>query len=245
MEYRKKPENRQDYDYYIPESGLIVYRVNNAVDYHTNKEGNNYIYVFRKDTKDPAKAQEDESKATVGGQYRKSLGSSDLNAHYTSDTIFYSDGSNSGIVIDNVVTKEDGSVSFDVKFPVLSADSYWLPKGESINGLTSPAITGDTTGNSLYLAGIVNENGKDQLKIYSLGASDSSWKVMQAAADVGRGSQVDILSVAGKVYVAYTDASGYLCVLQALQKMCSRYTALRQQSILREWNCCMSRTSCG
>ena len=214
VEYRKKPENRQDYDYYIPESGLIVYRVNNAVDYHTNKEGNNYIYVFRKDTKDPAKAQEDESKATVGGQYRKSLGSSDLNAHYTLDTIFYSDGSNSGIVIDNVVTKEDGSVSFDVKFPVLSADSYWLPKGESINGLSSPAITGDTTGNSLYLAGIVNENGKNQLKIYSLGASDSSWKVMQAAADVGRGSQVDILSVAGKVYVAYTDASGYLCVLQ-------------------------------
>ena len=214
VEYRKKPENRQDYDYYIPESGLIVYRVNNAVDYHTNKEGNNYIYVFRKDTKDPAKAQEDESKATVGGQYRKSLGSSDLNAPYTSDTIFYSDGSNSGIVIDNVVTKEDGSVSFDVEFPVLSADSYWLPKGESINGLSSPAITGDTTGNSLYLAGIVNENGKNQLKIYSLGASDSSWKVMQAAADVGRGSQVDILSVAGKVYVAYTDASGYLCVLQ-------------------------------
>ena len=214
VEYRKKPQNRQDYDYYIPESGLIVYRVNNAVDYHTNKEGNNYIYVFRKDTTDPAKATEEASKATVGGQYRKSLGSSDLNAHFTSDTIFYSEGSNSGIVIANVVTKEDGSVSFDVQFPVLSADSYWLPKGESINGLTSPAITGNTTGNSLYLAGIVNENGKDQLKIYSLGASDSSWKVMQAAADVGRGSQVDILSVAGKVYVAYTDASGYLCVLQ-------------------------------
>lgn len=214
VEYRKKPENKQDYDYYIPESGLIVYRVNNAVDYHTNKEGNNYIYVFRKDTTDPAKAQENAFKATVGGQYRSSLGSSDLNAHYTSDTIFYSDGSNSGIVIDNVVTKEDGSVSFDVEFPVLSADSYWLPKGESINGLSSPAITGDTTGNSLYLAGIVNENGKNQLKIYSLGASDSSWKVMQAAADVGWGSQVDILSVAGKVYVAYTDASGYLCVRQ-------------------------------
>ena len=214
VEYRKKPENKQDYDYYIPESGLIVYRVNNAVDYHTNKEGNNYIYVFRKDTTDPAKAQENAFKATVGGQYRSSLGSSDLNAHYTSDTIFYSDGSNSGIVIDNVVTKEDGSVSFDVEFPVLSADSYWLPKGESINGLTSPAITGNTTGNSLYLAGIVNENGKDQLKIYSLEASDSSWKVMQAAADVGWGSQVDILSVAGNLYVAYTDASGYLCVLQ-------------------------------
>lgn len=214
VEYRKKPENKQDYDYYIPESGLIVYRVNNAVDYHTNKEGNNYIYVFRKDTTDPAKAQENAFKATVGGQYRSSLGSSDLNAHYTSDTIFYSDGSNSGIVIDNVVTKEDGSVSFDVEFPVLSADSYWLPKGESINGLSSPAITGDTTGNSLYLAGIVNENGKNQLKIYSLEASDSSWKVMQATADVGWGSQVDILSVAGKVYVAYTDASGYLCVRQ-------------------------------
>lgn len=235
VEYRKKPEkeNRQDYDYYIPESGLIVYRVNNAVDYHTNKEGNNYIYVFRKDTTDPAKAQEEAYKATVGGQYRGSLGSSDLNAPYTSDTIFYSDGSNSGIVIDNVVTKEDGSVSFDVEFPVLSADSYWLPKGESINGLSSPAITGDTTGNSLYLAGIVNENGKNQLKIYSLGASDSSWKVMQAAADVDRGSQVDILSVAGKVYVAYTDASGYLCVLQvsteSMQRIYRSHTAIYPQ----------------
>ena len=170
--------------------------------------------MFRKDTTDPAKAQEDAYKATVGGQYRGSLGSSDLNAPYTADTIFYSDGSNSGIVINNVVTKEDGSVSFDVEFPVLSADSYWLPKGESINGLSSPAITGDTTGNSLYLAGVVNENGKNQLKIYSLEASDSIWKVMQAAADVGRGSQVDILSAAGKIYVAYTDASGYLYVLQ-------------------------------
>ena len=180
--------------------------------------GNNYIYVFRKDTTDPAKAQEDAYKATVGGQYRGSLGSSDLNAPYTADTIFYSDGSNSGIVINNVVTKEDGSVSFDVEFPVLSADSYWLPKGESINGLSSPAITGDTTGNSLYLAGVVNENEKNQLKIYSLEASDSSWKVMQAAADVGRGSQVDILSAAGKIYVAYTDASGYLCVLQVSAK---------------------------
>lgn len=214
VEYRKKPENKQDYDYHIPESGLIVYRVNNAVDYHTNKEGNNYIYVFRKNTTDPAKAQEEAKEATVGGQYRGSLGSSDLNAPYTADTIFYSDGSNSGIVINNVVTKEDGSVSFDVEFPVLSADSYWLPKGESINGLSSPAITGDTTGNSLYLAGIVNENGKNQLKIYSLETSDSNWKVMQAVADAGRGFQVDILSVAGKVYVAYTDASGYLCVLQ-------------------------------
>ena len=235
VEYRKKPEkeNRQDYDYYIPESGLIVYRVNNAVDYHTNKEGNNYIYVFRKDTTDPAKAQEDESKATVGGQYRSSLGSSDLNANYTSDTIFYSDGSNSGIVIDNVVTKEDGSVSFDVEFPVLSADSYWLPKGESINGLSSPAITGDTTGNSLYLAGMVNENGKNQLKIYSLETSDSSWKVMQAVADAGWGSQVDILSVAGKVYVAYTDASGYLYVLQvsaeSMQQIYRSQTAIYPQ----------------
>ena len=70
----------------------------------------------------------------MGGQYRSSLGSSDLNAHYTSDTIFYSDGSNSGIVIDNVVTKEDGSVSFDVEFPVLSADSYWLRKGRASMG---------------------------------------------------------------------------------------------------------------
>ena len=41
VEYRQKPSpsEREDFDFYIPESGLIVYRVNNAVENHTNKAG--------------------------------------------------------------------------------------------------------------------------------------------------------------------------------------------------------------
>ena len=76
----------------------------------------------------------------------------------------------------------------------------------------------------------MNENGTNQLKIYSLEASDSNWNA--GCSRCWLGIPLDILSVAGKVYVAYTDASGYLCVCcRSLQKMCSRYTALRQQSI--------------
>ena len=71
------------------------------------------------------------------------------------------------------------------------------------------------------------------MKIYSLEASDSSWKVMQAATDADRGSQVDILSVAGNLYVVYTDASGYLCVLQVsaenVQRIYRSQTAIYPQ----------------
>lgn len=217
VEYRQKPSpsEREDYDFYIPESGLIVYRVNNAVENHTNKAGDNYIYVFRKDTLDPAKAQEEVMYATVGGQYRKALGSSDMDAPYTADTIFYSDGSNSGIVIDQVQPGADGSISFHVEFPVLSADSYWQQRGESITGLCSPAITGDAAGSCLYLAGIVEEQGWSLLKIYSSQAADGRWTEMPGSAISQKMSPVDLLNVNGDIYVAYMDTSGYVHVSQA------------------------------
>ena len=56
---------------------------------------------------------------------------------------------------------------------------------------------------------------------------------MQAATDADRGSQVDILSVAGNLYVVYTDASGYLCVLQVsaenVQRIYRSQTAIYPQ----------------
>ncbi len=57
---------------------------------------------------------------------------------------------------------------------------------------------------------------------------------MQVAADVGWGSQVDILSVAGKVYVAYTDASGYLCVLQVSAEKCAADIPLSDSNLSSE-----------
>lgn len=212
VEYRKKSSSRQEYDYYVPQDGLIVYRVNNQ--FETNVEGNNYIYVFRPGTQDVAKAEEVNSsgygnavlKATIGTVNRKTLGNSDLSASFTQDTIFYSNGNNSGIVIDNIRYNNDGTLTFHVSFPDLSGESYWQPMGESIQNLKFSCISGDESGTRLYLAGILDDNKAvayyyNETKGWtSLGGIDAAQNYM------------DILCYDDVVYMAYTDRSYGLSV---------------------------------
>ena len=62
VEYREQKARGTDYntpyDFYLPESGLVVYRVNTAVTEHTNAAGDNYMYVFRPGTQDSRGARE-------------------------------------------------------------------------------------------------------------------------------------------------------------------------------------------
>lgn len=227
VEYREKKERGADYsapyDYMLPESGLIVYRVNNSVDQHTNAAGDNYMYVFRPGTQDSKGAHETYQpegsaetanavlKAAVGTASRPSLGSADMDALCTDDTIFYDDGTNSGIVISNVSLR-DGEATFHVEFPELSQDSYWLPQGESISGMNYPVLTGSSDGSKLYLAGIRTVNYKAQGVLYAW--QDNNW-AQQTAFDVNspyNSSVYDILCTDdGAIYIVYGDA-GSICV---------------------------------
>ena len=57
IEYRQKKQQEKEYDNFLPvEKGLIVYRVNEAVENHTNKAGKNYIYVYRPGTSEDHEA---------------------------------------------------------------------------------------------------------------------------------------------------------------------------------------------
>lgn len=96
IEYRQKKQQEKEYDNFLPvEKGLIVYRVNEAVENQTNKEGKNYIYVYRPGTsEDHEAAQEQVSNgssgprnavydAAIGVGNRTSLGSNDMSAPCT------------------------------------------------------------------------------------------------------------------------------------------------------------------
>ena len=222
VEYRVKTEAATDgtrsYEYYLPESGLIVYRVNTAVTDHTNAAGDNYIYVFRPGTLDNKNAYEtytnssnqtvnSVNKAAVGTTSRPTLGSANMDDPCTKDTIFYDDGSNSGLVISNV-RFENGTATFHVEFPKLSEDSYWLEQGEAVTGLQYPAISGSEDGSVLYLAGKYNnraslfcsENGGDWKNIESVSASNSVSNIY------------DVLYSNGQVYMLYINANSTLSV---------------------------------
>ena len=221
VEYRVKTgaavDGTRGYEYELPESGLIVYRVNTALADYTNATGENYMYVFRPGTLDSRGAYEtykndagkqlsSVQKAAVGTASRPTLGSADINAPCTQDTIFYDDGSNSGIVISNV-RYENGTATFHVEFPELEDDAYWLQQGQEVSGLRYPAITGSEDGTKLYLAG--NYNGQAALFASENGGD---WKNIATTPTQYSSDVFDVLYANGQVYVLYIDATGTLSV---------------------------------
>ncbi len=118
----------------------MVYRVNTAVE-HTNAAGDNYMYVFRPGTQDSRGARETYTvtgadgtatevnavqKAAVGTASRPTLGNADMSAPCTADTIFYDDGTNSGIVINNVSFSNGKANSMSG----IVRGHLWLPQGD-------------------------------------------------------------------------------------------------------------------
>lgn len=126
IEYRNK--NVSTYDSKLTGSGLIVYRVNNKA-----KEGNqkgkrrsvdfpDEVYVYR-----PAKATTgtiaEKERANLALAYLSdtntdfnSLGKSNVTNKYDEETIFLTNGANTGIII-NINSQTDEEISFNVTVP--------------------------------------------------------------------------------------------------------------------------------
>lgn len=82
---------------------------------------NDHIFVFRPNETGLGNAEGDLTKATLNSS-RKTLGKEiGENNAFDNNTIYYSDGSNSGIVI-NVVSETNNSVTFNVTFPKLEGN---------------------------------------------------------------------------------------------------------------------------
>ncbi|MCI8655010.1 MAG: hypothetical protein HFJ48_03945 [Clostridia bacterium] len=123
------------------ESGIIIYRVNEKNKFSGNKDGGehgekDHIFVFRPNETNLGEAKGELSQATLNMK-RSHLGKSigDSNKGFDNQTIYYSDGSNSGIIVD-VVEQTNGSVTFNITFPKMQgsgtqSDPYIISNAES------------------------------------------------------------------------------------------------------------------
>ena len=225
IEYRQKKQQEKEYDNFLPvEKGLIVYRVNEAVENHTNKAGKNYIYVYRPGTSEDHEAAKEQVSngssglrnavydAAIGVGNRTSLGSSDMSAPCTQDTIFYSDGSNSGIVIDNIRFQENGTATFHVEFPALSEENYWIKQDTTLADMQSVSMTEDADSGMMYLAGVQGQTGNSFVKVYANLLDGTGWKQTGQELEAAAGTSPKVYFYEGVLYLAYQNRQYQTCV---------------------------------
>ena len=170
VEYRQRSTNSFGYDRYIGASGLIVYRVNEAHSVMGNIRGDDYVYVFRPGETGLKASAGDVNRAAIAasthatqkdetlGQtitLNQSIGSTDLNAKFTDNTIFFENGLNSGIKID-AVSQTDGSITFKISTADYAQADMWEPLTNKdgstpFGSWTSPSVEATNDGSSPYL----------------------------------------------------------------------------------------------
>lgn len=153
LEYRKKITTNFSslgFETKIPSSGLLIYRVNKSVVNQTNAWGEDYLYVYRPgETSASASAGDLFKSALDPNDNRTSFGVADLDAPLTDGTMFYSNGTNSGIVISDVKYNDDSSqITFHVEFPDYSSLGLWeqIPNDIAMEA-TGINIDTDSVGN--------------------------------------------------------------------------------------------------
>ena len=132
VEYRKK--DGFDSEIKMDHGGIIVYRINTKVDSWegNNKGSTDFMYVFRPNETGLGDGGGDLTKATFSQEsgrttFGKALTSSSIG--FDNNSIHYSNGKNSGIVISNVSSGNNDTITFNVEVPSIdgsgtSSDPY-------------------------------------------------------------------------------------------------------------------------
>lgn len=210
LEYRKKITTNYSnlgFETKIPSSGLLIYRVNKSVLNQTNAWDNkDYLYVFRPgETSTTASAGDVFKSALDPNENRTSFGVADLDAPLTDGTLFYSNGSNSGLVISDVKYNDDSSqISFHVEFPDYSSLGLWelVPNSIAMDA-TGIKVDTDSLGN-LYAGIMGRENWNFVNKVYKY--DGKTWTALGS-------SFTNVNSMVLKVYddipyILYTNSAG-------------------------------------
>lgn len=150
VEYHEKMNTYESYS--ADSSGIIIYRVNEKNKYSGNTDGSDYgkkdhVYVFRPGETGLGEGKGNLSSATLNMQ-RKVFGK-DLNLNnkdFDNQSIFFSDGTNSGIKIE-VISETSDSITFNVTFP----------KMEGLGTKESPYLIRDVN-TFLYLMSLSTKN---------------------------------------------------------------------------------------
>lgn len=209
VEYRKKTSTfdaTEPFDATIYGSGLVIYRVNNNVDYKTNAGTAPYfMYVFR-----PGDKYNNGIEAAGGTPTysylsaesgRTSYGSSDLELSLEEGAITYSDGTNSGIVISNVGSTSGDSITFDISFTDLGNDFWTVDDSIKYSENLSQINTCIDSNGHMYVAeGFCLDN---KLVINEIVNGKVAGSPIATITDYSAGGK--IVEYGGDIYVAYID----------------------------------------
>lgn len=125
VEYHERKDTYETYS--VDESGIIVYRVNEKNKYSGNKEGGehgelDHIFIFRPNETGLGDGNGNLSQATLNLNRPKLGKNIDVNnPDFDNGTIYYSNGGNSGIIIE-VVGETNETITFNVTFPSVGGD---------------------------------------------------------------------------------------------------------------------------
>ncbi|MFQ9511677.1 MAG: Ig-like domain-containing protein, partial [Lachnospiraceae bacterium] len=207
VEMRKKtsPYDENTIDSRIGGSGVIVYRVDTTVDGLSNYSGKTGVYIFRPqpnqngyDANEILCLQNAYLSFESGST---SIGSADLSKTLVDGALTFSDGTNSGIVIENVSSSSGNQMTLDVKIPDAAEFDTWndtkLPEAENV------AIA--SIENEPYAAAV--SGGNLQLYRYEAGG----WqKYGTTFTDTEGFADIKLLELEGVPFVAYTSGYGNL-----------------------------------
>ncbi len=219
LEYRRQKDEISQVDHRIPSSGLLMYRVDTKVEKLDNRAGKNGIYVYRPGVTDP------EAATDIGGTYNMNLseqaalspvkgstyGTTDLNADFTKNTLYYSDGSNSGIQI-SVVSADEKEITFTVTFADYKSAISWENVGDVVSDqcIGQPFVCADPSTGTLYAAFMENMTTSGTYRQVCVKRWDgATWQqVGTKLSPVAIASEPALAFCGGALYLSYQDQSG-------------------------------------
>lgn len=172
VEYRRQGARYSDaMDVKIYGTGLVVYRVNTEADGNF-KGDQDEIYVFRPGETVLNAGEGDLFSSNYGGENAPdSVGSLDWNAGIDDGALVYSNGTNSGIRINDIVMDE-ASLTFSVDFADTSGVKLWESVGSDSLGKYKPCQLASSADGTVYLiasddtyAMLFRSDGKELTKL--------------------------------------------------------------------------------
>lgn len=228
LEYRIKQNGDNDFEYSIYDTGLLMYRINPLAPYKTNHNatGENYVYVYRPGVSDPEKAEDvtpGNSDTTMNlvrnaalhiEEPGASYGSTDLNADFRQNTLYYSDGTNSGIRLSDFSLSEDKKqVTFTVTFADYNADGgQWEKKGDTVSTQShGGTLYVDPATGAVYAACLEGGEHGTSFPLTVRRWNGSGWEaVNNSISGVSVWGEVNLAACQGQLYLSYMNASGQL-----------------------------------
>lgn len=235
LEYRKKNASKLGFEHRIPSDGLLMYRVDTKVEDHTNIRGKNYTYVYRPDVTDP------ESGADLlpdgrNAVYEAALdvangeteyGSTDLSKTFRDNTLYYSDGRNSGIYINDLELSADGNqLSFNVTFANYDSADLWENLGSAFynNNYGDAVSYADKNSKTLYMAYSKGIGTSASVQVYKW--NGMAWEAFGGAVT---GASIPNIAVCGnQFYLTYQRADNRQTLICRLEN--NRWNVTKQIS---------------